>query len=226
MVIKHYNLESEIKLTYDKIRLLVIENPNELYKKVTELIAQSNGQDGNFIIQEDSKDINFSKSIEIITDLLNIDMNDKKILNLLYKKLETNFNSSELIVDLNTINTRVEGLLEKLFSTVSVATSTSLANIIDYVKIFDTKIENTYDTFLEKIICYINALVELKNVKLFVFVGAKGYLSDDEMKELLLHCEREKVYLLFIESSIVRKLCDFEIATVITEDLCEIVVKS
>ena len=61
MIIKHYNFDSEIVLSLDIIRLLVIENSNELYNKVSELIGQCCGIDGGFIISEDGKDVNFLK---------------------------------------------------------------------------------------------------------------------------------------------------------------------
>lgn len=206
--------------------LYVIENPVEFYRKAMEIKRQCDGENGGFILIDDEKEKDFSKNVEVITDILSIEMNDKKILNALYKKLEGNFCNSELVVSLNSVNANAEALLQGLFSTVDISLSTKTACISDYLKIFDVKIEKTYDTFIEKIICYVNILAELKRTEVLTFVNARGFFSDSDLKLLLEHCEKEKIYLLFIESNICRELNEFEKATVITNDLCEIVVKS
>ena len=94
---------------------------------------------------------------------------------------------------------------------------------IDFFKSVSLKFEKTYDTLLEKIICYVNALIELKGCEFFVFVNLKGVLSDTELSMLYKHCSLEQVGLLLIENSKCRQLLSNEKAVIITEDLCEIV---
>ncbi len=91
------------------------------------------------------------------------------------------------------------------------------------LKACNVKIENTYDSFLEKIINYINILIYLKNISFVVFVNLKSVLNDDELAALYKHCLNEKIKLLLLESYKSRPLMQTEKAIIITEDLCEIV---
>ena len=82
--------------------------------------------------------------------------------------------------------------------------------------------EKTYDSLEEKIICYVNALIELKKCEFFVFVNLKSVIDDEKLLSIYNHCESEKVGLLLIESSKLRPLLPCERAVIITDDLCEI----
>ena len=93
---------------------------------------------------------------------------------------------------------------------------------IDYFKIAGVKFENDYDNIEEKIVCYMNALIELKQCEFFVFVNLKSVLSDEKLQQIDAHCRREQVGLLLIEDSKRRQLISCEKAVIITEDLCEI----
>ena len=75
----------------------------------------------------------------------------------------------------------------------------------------------------EKIVAYIDIFAELKRVDVFVFVGLKSVLPDDELALLYRHCELKKIALLLIESHRVRPPLAPERSIIITDDLCEIV---
>ena len=92
---------------------------------------------------------------------------------------------------------------------------------IDYIKAAGVKLEKSYDTLEEKIVCYLNTLIELKKCEFFVFVNLKSVLTDEKLLQIYAHCQREQVGLLLIENS-TRPLLPEERAIIITEDLCEI----
>ena len=93
---------------------------------------------------------------------------------------------------------------------------------IDYLKAAGVKLEKQYDSLEEKIVCFINACIELKACEFFVFVHLKSVLSDEKLEMLYAHCRREQVGLLLVESNKQRSLLSQEKAVIITEDLCEI----
>ena len=79
-----------------------------------------------------------------------------------------------------------------------------------------------YETLEEKLVCYINALIELKQCEFFVFVNLKSVLSDEKLEQIYAHSRAEQVGLLLIEDGKRRPLLPCEKAVIITEDLCEI----
>lgn len=151
------------------------------------------------------------------------DFADKKIISLLYKKLQSNYQDGSFILQLNEINTYVGIFLQDLCRTIDFALDYHELILEDLLKSCSVKPAKIYDSILEKIVCYINLFVSLKNIRFFVFVGLKDILSDDDLERLYRHCLLQKVSLLLLESSKKRPLLPQERAIIITDDLCEIV---
>ena len=74
----------------------------------------------------------------------------------------------------------------------------------------------------EKIICYLNVLIELKKCEFVIFVNLKSVLSDEKLLQIYKHCQMEQIGVVLIESKKQRPLLPQEKAVIITEDLCEI----
>ena len=177
IVINHVHLETELVISSETTQLLIIENPSEFYSLVSMLYKQIEGEEGDFIFLANNQPINCSKSAFMIVDLFNFDLNDKKIVNLLYKKLE-GVAINEKYAKLSEFNSVVVSFLEDLTFSVPFSLDYGEIQPIDFFKSASLKFEKTYDTLLEKIICYVNALIELKGCEFFVFVNLKSVLSD------------------------------------------------
>ena len=69
--------------------------------------------------------------------------------------------------------------------------------------------EENYETLLEKVICYINLFIELKNIRFLAFVGLKSVLSDEDLRLLYRHCRLHKLSLLLVECGKIRSVSMF-----------------
>ncbi|MBQ9715437.1 MAG: type II-A CRISPR-associated protein Csn2 [Clostridia bacterium] len=222
--IVNYKIENPLTVDDGQVQLLVIESPSEFFSVVSELQNQLDGEDGDFVFKQNDKDVSFNKIGFLVTDLFNVDLNDKKLQNLLYKQIEKEFASDEdLFVQFNEINACVLTFLQNLSFRLPLAIEFDELSLQGVLKETVLKVQKTYDTFLEKIICFINLLVALKNIRLMVFVNLKSVLNDDDMQALYAHCQNEKVGLLLIESTQPKTRLKGEHMTIITSDLCEIV---
>ena len=215
-------IETPINLTNEKPALLIVENPHEYFNFVVQMLKAMQGEMSEFTFWEGQTALSPLKCGEIIQSCFSFDFTDKKIINLLYKKLQSNFQEGEFILQLNKINSLLSIFLQDLCQTVDFAIDFSETTVEDILKTCSVKPACNYDGLLEKIICYVNMFIQLKNIKFFVFVGLKDVLSDEDLEELYKHCELQKVSLLLIESGKKRPLLCREQAIIITEDLCEI----
>ena len=219
--IAHVHLETPLLVSEKFVQLLIIENANEFYKTVTELEACFENGEGSFIFSSKEQIINPAKSGVMVLDLFHLDLNDKKIINLLYKKLEKEVFAKRVSL-LNQLNSKLTEFLEETFVSAPFALDYDEIQPIDYFKVAGVKFQKDYTSIEEKIVCYVNTLIELKNCEFFVFVNLKSILSDEKLQAIYKHCELEQVGLLLIESSKIRPLLENEKAIIITEDLCEI----
>lgn len=223
ITVSHVHIETDLVLSDEAVQILVVENADEFYNIVSELYNQFDGEDGNFVFKLKDEIVSAEKNGVMICNPFHLDYNDKKIISLLYKVLEKE-SLGDALPQYNEVVSSMIKYLEEISFNVPFKLSYNEPQPAEIMKVCGLKIESSYDTLLEKIICFINALIELKKCKFFVFVNLKSVLSDEKLLNLYSHCKNEKVGLLLIESSIIRNLLPEEKAVVITEDLCEILV--
>lgn len=221
--VSHPNLEENIIISEDSVSLLIVENPSQFYKFVIDIKRQLNGEDGEFCFSKNGQILKLEKIGDFVCDYYNFDINDKKIINLLYKKLEKISVETENMLLLNKLNSEISNFLYDLFFKSDFSLVFNELQVVDVLKTASVKFEENYDCLLEKIIQYINVVTQLKNCEIVVFVNLKSVLSDEELTKLYYHCKLIKVGLLLLESSKIRSLLVNEKAIIITDDLCEIV---
>ena len=217
----HVHLETRLTITDEYVSLLIVENPNEFYNMVFDLDGQFDGREGVFVSSIGGQIVQIAKYGAMISDLFHFDLNDKKLLTLLYKRLE-GVAFGEKIVQFNTLTANAVEFLEEVAFTTPFALEYEEPQPADYLKASGLKFAKVYDTLEEKLVCYINALIELKQCEFFVFVNLKSVLSDEKLEQIYAHCRAEEVGILLIEDSKRRQLLSCEKAVIITEDLCEL----
>lgn len=215
-------LELPIVLSEDYVRLLIVENPNLFWNFINQLNAQINGGEGHFALFSDGKELSIADTIELLYDYYNFDFNDKKMLGLLYKKIEKEgiVYHFEKIYDANSY---LSSLMINILEDLPFKLTFDDITINSLLKAMSVKFENSFDSLEEKIICFINIIVALKRCKIIVFVNLKSILSDEQLLSVYHHCNLEKICLILIENSISRKILQMEKTHIVTEDLCEIV---
>lgn len=219
--IAHVHLETPLVLSEEFVQLLIIENPTEFYSVVSTLVEQFEGAEGDFIFSQNEQIINPSKFGAMVPNLFNFDLNDKKLLNVLHKNLES-VALGEKLIELNSLIEKTMEFISELSFCLPFSVEFNQPQPIDFFKIAGVKFETQYESLEEKIVCYVNCLIELKKCEFFVFVNLKSVLSNEKLQQIYSHCQAEHVGLLLIESAKLRPLLSNEKAIIITEDLCEV----
>lgn len=219
----HHKIETPIRITTDHPVLLVVESPREFFTLVRELRTQFSGGEGDFVLLKGEDRISFEKVAEFVDNIFAMDFGDKKALNLLYKNLEKAATDIEIQKLQYELSTFVAQYYRALFDYYGMELTFDELSVNDILKAGKVRFCEDYSELLEKIVCYINAMVHLKGCKFFVFLHLKSVLEDEELIQLYKHCEAEKVGLVLIESSFTRGKVEGENPIIITDDLCEIV---
>ena len=217
----HVHLETQLTISEEYVQLLIVENPTEFYHMVSDLDGQFDGREGTFVFSMDGQIVPAIKYGAMVSDLFHFDLNDKKLLTLLYKRLES-VAFGDKIAFFNDLTAKTVAVLEELFVSVPFALEYDEPQPSDYLKASGVKFAKVYETLEEKLVCYINALIEVKQCEFFVFVNLKSVLSDEKLGQIYAHCRAEQVGLLLMEDGKRRQLLPCEKAVIITEDLCEI----
>lgn len=221
--VSNARIETPIELSPGSPVVLTIESPREFYLLVGDMIGLLGGAETSFSLWDGDMRIKLSDRCEIVADVFSFEVTDRKIVTALYKRLQSNFLDGDFVVPFGEAATAAENFLGALCDTVDFPIEYDELSLDALLKAFAVRPAKNYDTLLEKIVAYIDIFAELKRVDVFVFVGLKSVMPDDELALLYRHCELKKIALLLIESHRARPPLAPERSIIITDDLCEIV---
>lgn len=205
-----------------RIPVLVLEHAQTFSEIIRDIYCQSQGGDGNIILSENGSLLTFSKTAMMISDYFSLDFNQKKILNTLYKNMQTA--AADFTMEKDKLTGQAINLLEKIIASVRfdhVAYNFEL-DWNTLFKAFEVRVEEDYASLPEKLISFMHICAELMNLKLLIFVGLKAYVSDDEIKQIYEMAAYLKLNLLLIEP-VERKVLNQEDYYIIDKDRCLII---
>lgn len=224
MKIINNNWQRQIVLEDNLIHTIIFENKKYYRENILELIKQHKGNEGSFILSNNNKEVSFDKNSYFISDLFNIDINNKKIISKVYGELLKN------VVDDTVEYNKIISYIREYFETLVFNNNLDLeyndeieANSL--LKLGDFKIQIGESNYLEKIIKFLKVLVELCNIKVIFIVGLYRVFSVEEVGKIYKEVCLNKINIINIESEYQNiKKSDYykEILYIFDQDNCEI----
>ena len=224
MKIINKNWQRKIEIEDNIIYTLVFENKKYYRENIIELINQHKGNEGSYILSNDNKEILFDKNSYIITDIFNIDINNKKVLSKIYSSL-----LKEIVEDIssyNKLSTNIRVYFEKLIfnSSLEIDQGEEI-DMSSLLKLGDFKIHVENDDILEKFVKFLKVLSELCGYKIIFVVGLHTVFTQDEIIEIYKEVCLNKINIINIEYQQFNNLSNEnykEIVYIFDEDNCEL----
>mgnify|MGYP004627808699 FL=1 len=219
-VLRHYNWEHEIIFDDGSINHLIIENPITMRNYVLELKSQIEGESGSFILSKNNEEVSLSKNMALITDLVNIKFDEKKI------NAKINKDIAQLILrnpEMEKTKFNLISLLEEYASWIVDKYDYN----IDYlepdeqgiIKLLNFHINKEYASLPSKLLEWINLSHDIIGIENFIVLNSAIYLSREEEEILSREATAMKHNILFIDASNKNNHTN---AIVIDVDNCEI----
>ena len=224
MKIINNNWQRQIVLEDNLIYTIVFENKKYYRENILELIRQHKGYEGRFILSNNNKELSFDKNSYFISDLFNIDINNKKIITKIYGEL------LKVVTDDIAEYNKITSYIREYFETLVFNNNLDLeyndeieANSL--LKLGDFKIQFEESDYLEKLIKFLKVLVELCNIKIIFVVGLCRVFSVEEVEKIYKEVCLNKINIINIESEqqgIKKSDCYNELVYIFDQDNCEI----
>jgi CRISPR-associated protein Csn2 len=216
-----YDLSVEFE--ENKVNVLVIESPTVYSKLINDLIMQTNGDLGGFVLSEAESILKIDKEIEFIFNPFTVDLNNRKILNKLYQELNS-IGNEELIEETYQVHGKIIDYLDVLSNKVPYNLKFNLEmDIPSLLKAYSLEIDESGESLLNKLVDYIRAMHQICRISIFIFLNIKQYLTDMEIQQLYEFVFYEKVNILLLESKFDKQLSN-ECVIILDKDLCQIFV--
>lgn len=207
-------LDSSYDVDYGEFHNIVIENINEFRKVVSNI----NNQEYIQIYDEDKLITNYI----VISDIFNIDFNDKKIINKIFKDFEKLSQNDMNYEKTKEIDSKIRNYLLEIFEDTDYPVELKDdCNLSYLLKSYDLKIAEYYESFIEKLLDFIELNTTVFNTNILFTISITQYLSQEEL-DILSNFLKEKEILL-INYDIInmnKKIKDY---IVFDKDLCRIV---
>ena len=224
MKIINNNWQRQIVLEDNLIHTIIFENKKYYRENILELIRQHKGYEGSFILSDNNKEVSFDKNSYFISDLFNIDINNKKIITKIYGEL------LKIVTDDIAEYNKITSYIREYFETLVFSNNIDLeyndeieANSL--LKLGDFKIQFEESNYLEKLIKFLKVLVELCNIKVIFIVGLYRVFSVEEVEKIYKEVCLNKINIINIESeqqNTKKSDCYNELVYIFDKDNCEI----
>lgn len=217
------DLNNEIIFEKNKVNLLVVENKKKFVEFIQEIIKQINGNEGKFSLFDKNTELKIHNKVDIIKDIFDLDINNKKILNKIYHELEELSIDSEFLLETKNMESNllkyIYYLIEKYDYPLEIVEGLDLKEIF---KLLSVKLSLCFSNKVEEILEYIDLVSRILKKEIFVLVNFHIFLEKDDIVALYRECFYKKIKLLFVENQKPDIINNEEKLFIIDNDLCEI----
>ena len=217
------DLNNEIIFEENKVNLLVVENKKKFVEFIQEIIKQINRNEGKFFLFDKNTELKIHNKVEIIKDIFDLDINNKKILNKIYHELEELSIDSEFLLETKNMESNllkyIYCLIEKYDYPLEIVEGLDLKEIF---KLLSVKLSLCFSNKVEEILEYIDLVSRILKKEIFVLVNLHIFLEKDDIVALCRECFYKKIKLLFVENQKPDIINNEEKLFIIDNDLCEI----
>lgn len=221
MKLVHFDLNEPILEENFKFTEWIIESPAAFTEYIQELGRQIAGEEEQFVLSENNKEMSLVKKADLIINPFAVDVNARKILNKLYSELSIISKEEQMYLKTMELFRHIqEYMMELEQCTDYILEYDQDFEISVVLKAVNVRYETKETDFLERLIQYIKIMAAV-GVKLFIFVNLRSYLSDYQMKEIIKETQYQEVQCLFMENQ-QRSCIEGGKRCILDKDRCEI----
>ena len=148
-------IHQPIEFTDGYFSSIVIENPKLLYALISDLKNQLQGMEGTLVLSEHNQPISIDKNLELITDIVNFDINTKMLLTKILSALEKEAISENYIDETNMLLAQIERYIFKIADNFDLEIECDKISIGSVLKSAGILIESDFDSPLDVLYSYI-----------------------------------------------------------------------
>ena len=201
MKLIHEDLSNEIIFEENKVNLLILENKEKFVEFIQEIIKQIDGEYGKFSLFEENTELKITDKIDIIKDIFDLNLNNKKVLNKIYHELEKLSVDAEFLLETknmeNSLLKYIYYLIENYDYPLEIIEEIDLKEIF---KLFSVKLSLCFSNKIEEILEYIDLVSKIFKKEIFILINFHIFLEKKDIVALYRECFYKKIKLLFVEN--------------------------
>lgn len=220
MILRNYNWEHEIRFDDGTVTHLVIENPKTLRDYSSELMSQTLGEEGSFVLSHDNEVLSIAGNVAVAINPIFLEFDEKRINTKIIKDLVSFVKQDpEKQKEFYPLSSFIEKYANKIVDDYYVSLKFDIPDEASVLKMLNFKICLDDGSYAERLLEWVNMNREMLGYSVFVILNANDFFTYDEMLVLDNELKSLKCDVLFIDAS--NKYC-FENTIIIDNDNCEL----
>lgn len=152
-----------------------------------------------YLIDDKGKELKLEDNIFFISNIFQLELNTKKNINALYKKL-TSLYKYKINDDLLEIKNKCESIVEEISVDFDIRLNIGTSiDITDLFKIMNISFLEDYNDIKEKLIKYMLILNEINGYKIYILYGLHQYFTDSEINDIFTELKYHDISLINLE---------------------------
>lgn len=224
MKLMHPLFSEPILFPENKIQVLVLENPLMFRRLTTEIVQQSEGYSGEFVLSQNDTCLDCADHINVFFDFLHHQEMEKRLQTKLIAALLKN--TQEMLAKENfDLAQSIQAYLGKLATIADFPVSyEQTENLSALLKAMDFRVDFNGLSACEAMYEHIAVLNGLLKAQCFVLIHAHDYFSSEELISLYNMAHYRKIPLLLLESHLHEAL-EMEEIRLFDKDMCELILE-
>lgn len=222
MKLVHPDLTGQLILDTQRPCKWIIESPKAFTGYVRELWGQTEGREGAFVLSDSGQEKAISKCMEMIINPLDIQVNDKKIINKLYNELtELAVNEEMFLITQEFKSNLLEYFWKLEYHSPYMLEPGDEIDMLSLWKAIGLKILDDEEDWLGNLHQYIQILSKIFCKQVIALVNIESYCDERQIEELHKTAMHHEMALLLIEN-VEKELSYDRYCYIIDRDGCEI----
>ena len=222
MKLVHPDLQFQIQFTDATIPVCMVESPIWWRAIQKELLAQTQGEDGKWVLSEHDKELKINKSVELLLNPLRLEENQRRIMNAFLQSFSKTAVNEVYWKKGQELNSIIQAFFSEL--EMEYPFEYRINSEIDFAalaKAMGIQIETEYESDLERLLQYCILTQDVMHTKLYIFFHLHVYFTEKELELFYQEIKQRNWNVLLMESSIENPRSD-EKYYIIDQDNCEI----
>ncbi len=222
MILRHLSLHRELEWNETRHMCeLVVENQKFFREIIKDLTITE--EEKEVCVTINGQPLNFDKDVDVIFNPTKLDFNSKRAMATLLKLLVKTSISEDFYLTTNKLKTKIVKYFSSIVDAGAFEFEVSASDFAmdSIAKAISIHIVGDEDDFVELLTDYVSMMAELANIKLFVFVNLRSFISNNELERLKHNLDNHQIDTLLLENREKEPVRDVSRLTV-DSDLCEI----
>lgn len=224
MNLKISYFDNKLSFNNESIQVIEIENKKMFYRLISDLVLLKNGEKLNelYFFDDKNEELNIGSRVEVYVDFFQIDLNSKKNINALNKKISSNLTDIEKDELLNSFKKLYKSFNRILNEFELPIVINDNLIIEDILKLFKISFKTSND-LLDNLLLLIEIEKSLNLNEILFFINLKQYLNKEELEELYKYAIYNSIKIVLIDSQSYGATINYEKKLIIDNDLEEYV---